>query len=200
MADLDGLTDFLYLHDNRLTSLPPSLERLTRLRYLNIGENAFDVLPDCVCGMASLIELRVSGNRLTSLPTSVGRLSRLRELHLRNNKLQSLPDSIGMLLELRLIDLRGNPLTHRPAAVTALPRLDKLDLRWVTTLVPPMWIADLEAAGCAVYRSRQIASRALRTSDEKTAVRANMQAIRAAPMRLVASTINHSRATLLSDP
>jgi Leucine-rich repeat (LRR) protein len=35
LADLDGRTDFLYLHDNRLTSLPRSLERLTRLRYLN---------------------------------------------------------------------------------------------------------------------------------------------------------------------
>jgi Leucine-rich repeat (LRR) protein len=33
LADLDGLTDFLYLHDNRLTSLPSSLERLTQLRY-----------------------------------------------------------------------------------------------------------------------------------------------------------------------
>jgi len=57
-----------------------------------------------------------------------------------------------MLLELRLIDLRGNPLRHLPAAVAALPRLEKLDLRWVTTLAPPTWIADLEAAGCAVYR------------------------------------------------
>ena len=33
LADLDGLTDFLYLHDNRLASLPPSLDRLTKLRY-----------------------------------------------------------------------------------------------------------------------------------------------------------------------
>jgi hypothetical protein len=73
-------------------------------------------------------------------------------LHLRNNKLKSLPDSIGMLHELRLIDLRGNPLTHLPAVVAALPRLEKLDLRWVTTLVPPTWLHDLEASGCEVYR------------------------------------------------
>jgi Leucine-rich repeat (LRR) protein len=37
LANLDGLTDFLYLHDNRLTSLPSSLERLRKLRYLNIS-------------------------------------------------------------------------------------------------------------------------------------------------------------------
>src|SRR5258707_12625052 len=41
LADLDSLTDFLYLHDNRLTSLPPCLEHLTKLRYVNISENAF---------------------------------------------------------------------------------------------------------------------------------------------------------------
>jgi Leucine-rich repeat (LRR) protein len=32
IGDLDALTDFLYLHDNRLTDLPPPLARLTRLR------------------------------------------------------------------------------------------------------------------------------------------------------------------------
>jgi Leucine-rich repeat (LRR) protein len=152
LGDLDGLSDFLYLHDNQLSSLPSSLERLTNLRYLNISENAFEVLPECICGMASLIELRISENRLMSLPDSIGRLSRLRELHLRNNKLKSLPESIGTLQELRQIDLRGNPLAHLPAAIATLPRLEKLDLRWVATLEPLAWFASLEERGCVVYR------------------------------------------------
>ena len=154
LGDLNGLTDFLYLHDNRLTSLPSSLARLTRLRYLNIGANPFEILPDCISSMLSLIELRVSDTELTSLPHSIGRLSCLRELHLRNNKLASLPDSIGELAELRQIDLRGNPLTHLPTAIATLPRLEKLDLRWVTTLAVPAWFTDLEANGCAIYRPR----------------------------------------------
>jgi Leucine-rich repeat (LRR) protein len=151
LGDLDGLTDFLYLHDNQLTSLPSSLGNLTKLRYLNISENAFEVLPECVSSMSSLVELRASDNRLASLPDSLGRLSRLRELHLRNNKLISLPESIGMLQEIRQIDLRGNPLKHLPDATAALPRLEKLDLRWVATLAPPAWIVNLEARGCVVY-------------------------------------------------
>ena len=151
LGDLKGLSDFLYLHDNRLTSLPPALHGLTKLRYLNISENAFETFPECVCGMASLIELRAYGNRLISLPDSVGRLSRLRELHLRNNRLTSLPASIGSLLELRQIDLRGNPLTELPEALRTLPRLEKLDLRWITTLTLPAWAAGLEARGCVIY-------------------------------------------------
>ena len=75
LADLDALTDFLYLHDNRLTALPSSLDRLARLRYLNISENAFEVWPESITGMKSLIELRASDNRLTLLPDSVGRVA-----------------------------------------------------------------------------------------------------------------------------
>ena len=152
LGDLDTLGDFLYLHDNKLGSLPSSLERLTKLRYLNISENAFEIFPECVCGMANLIELRVSDNALSSLPQSVARLSRLRELHLRNNQLTRLPESIGSLRELRQLDLRGNPITELPEPLAALPRLEKLDLRWVTTLASPAWLTDLEGRGCAVYR------------------------------------------------
>jgi len=79
LGDLDGLTDFLYLHDNQLTALPSSLDRLRKLRYLNISENAFVALPEPVTRMANLIELRASDNQLTSLPDSIRCLSRLRE-------------------------------------------------------------------------------------------------------------------------
>jgi hypothetical protein len=68
---------------------------------LNIGENAFEELPECIAGMESLIELWASDN------------------------LGSLPESIGSLQELRQIDLRGNPLKnpaghlHAPAPATS---------------------------------------------------------------------------------
>ncbi|MBS0224600.1 MAG: leucine-rich repeat domain-containing protein [Proteobacteria bacterium] len=151
LGDIEGLSDFLYLHDNQLAMLPLSLMGLKRLRYLNISENEFEVLPEAVTGMVGLIELRVTDNRLTELPASISRLIRLRELHLRNNRLINLPDDVASLRELRLIDLRGNPVTHLPEGLLTLPRLEKLDLRWVTTLEPPTWFSQLEARGCAIY-------------------------------------------------
>ena len=152
IGDIEGLSDFLYLHDNQLTDLPASLTRLDKLRYLNISQNAFEILPEAVTGMVGLIELRVTDNRLTSLPPSIARLARLRELHLRNNRLTTLPAAVGSLAELRQIDLRGNPITTLPESLLKLPRLEKLDLRWVSTLGPPKWFAELEARGCIVYR------------------------------------------------
>ena len=73
IGGIEALTDFLYLHDNRLSGLPASLARLTKLRYLNISDNALETLPDCVCEMAGLVELTASGNRLTSLTDSIGK-------------------------------------------------------------------------------------------------------------------------------
>lgn len=152
ISQLDSLSDFLYLHDNKLSSLPACFDRLTKLRYLNISQNAFEALPPCIFGMHGLVELRACDNRLTLLPDSVMRLSRLRELHLRNNALKTLLDSIASLHELRVIDLRGNPLTTLPKSLATLPRLEKLDLRWTANLSLPEWIGDLETRGCLVYR------------------------------------------------
>jgi Leucine-rich repeat (LRR) protein len=92
LGALACLTDFLYLHDNQLTSLPSLIRQLTALHYLNISDNAFDVLPGPVCEMTGLSELRAEANHLESLPESIGQLTRLRELSLRNNSLTSLPD------------------------------------------------------------------------------------------------------------
>ena len=152
LGALVGLRDFLYLHDNKLSSLPESLRRMTNLRYLNLSGNLFETLPDAVCEMESLLELRLSDNQLRALPDSIGRLTRLRELHLRNNEIRTLPESIGSLIELRQLDLRQNPICFLPDALLHLPKLEKLDLRWVSTVALPVWLSELEAKGCSVYR------------------------------------------------
>ena len=129
IGDLAGLTDFLYVHDNRLTRLPDAIARLARLQYLNAGDNQLTALPEQIGGMANLVELRVERNALTSLPASIGRLAALRELHAGGNGLEALPDAIGDLANLRALTLRGNKLRRLPASMARLSRLHTLDLR-----------------------------------------------------------------------
>jgi len=145
------VTDFLYLHDNQLSSLPSM--NLPRLRYLNASENQFTEFPNAICSMTSLLELRITDNEVQSLPDCIASLKQLRELHLRNNVLRTLPDAIGQLSELRQIDLRGNPIESLSAAILSLPRLEKVDLRWVpmTPAIEDI-AARLEREGCLVYR------------------------------------------------
>jgi Leucine-rich repeat (LRR) protein len=83
LGKLNGLRDFLYLHDSRLASLPTSVSHLKALRYLIISENSFQYLPDAVCGMESLIELRATDNQLANL-------KRLRELHFKEQSVHHL--------------------------------------------------------------------------------------------------------------
>jgi hypothetical protein len=152
LGDITELSDFLYLHDNQLDSLPASLRRLQKIRYLNISTNRFTAFPECICSMSQLLELRVTDNQLTCLPRCIGNLSKLRELHLRNNALRTLPAEIANLSELRLIDLRGNPIEELPDGLSSLPKLEKLDLRWVNSLKLPAWFEALENRGCLIYR------------------------------------------------
>jgi len=152
LGDLTGLNGFLYLHDNRLSSIPKSMEQLKKLRYLNLSENVLSEFPEAVCRMAGVVELRITDNQIEALPECIADLRNLRELHLRNNRLPTLPACIGKLPELRQIDLRGNPLTSLPEAIASMPKLEKLDLRWIPSLPWPGWIDDLEARGCLVYR------------------------------------------------
>lgn len=147
VPDLHAAFDFLYLHDNQLSSLPASIGNP---RYLNLSENRFEEFPNVLCDLDRLIELRMTDNQLRSLPDCTASLQQLRELHLRNNALRTLPDAIGQLRELRQIDLRGNPLETLPLALLDLPRLEKLDLRWVEAT--PEVATRLEERGCVVYR------------------------------------------------
>ena len=143
----------LNLWKQRLGSVPDWAWARTDLETLVLADNDLTELSNQIGRLRSLRMLDMGHNKLAGVPDELGRLEALTDfLYLHDNQLASVPASIGELRELRQIDLRGNPLTTLPAAIARLPKLDKLDLRWVSTLAPQAWIADLEARGCVVYR------------------------------------------------
>lgn len=148
VPELPEITDFLYLHDNRIRSI--SFKNFGRLRYLNLGDNPLDPLTDEIALMSSLEELRLENSGLTSLPEAIGQLANLTELALRNNGLATLPESMRSLGRLTHLDLRGNRFTELPPFLAELPRLLKLDLRWNRALALPPWIDALRERGCRV--------------------------------------------------
>jgi Leucine-rich repeat (LRR) protein len=103
--------------------VPAGIARLSRLDELDLGNNAFDSLPD------------------------LGALQRLRVLRLAWNRLESdIPDVAG-LSSLETLDLSGNPFTPGPVPESwrGLQRLRELELRGTgRTGEIPAWLPELD--------------------------------------------------------
>src|SRR5262249_55751992 len=131
MAQIGDISDYLYLHDNRLNEIRESLfAGMKKLRYLNLSENRLTRLPDSIGNLISLEELHADGNPLGALPESFSRLTALREVHLRNAGLQEVPECLRALTRLNILDLHGNHISEIPEWLSGLSELVKLDLRW----------------------------------------------------------------------
>ncbi|KAL8973164.1 MAG: hypothetical protein Q9183_000127 [Haloplaca sp. 2 TL-2023] len=77
----------LFVDNNRLTRLDPSLG-----------------------GLKSLTHLDASNNQLTEIPEEIGMLVNLKQLLLFDNNIHSLPSEIGYLYKLEMLGVEGNPL------------------------------------------------------------------------------------------
>lgn len=77
----------LYLNQNKLQWLPPSIGRLRSLTFLDLSQN-----------------------NLTDLPSEIGMLTSLKTLMLVDNHLERLPSEMGYLYQLDTLAIDGNPL------------------------------------------------------------------------------------------
>ncbi|KAL8644110.1 MAG: hypothetical protein Q9226_007929 [Calogaya cf. arnoldii] len=77
----------LFIDNNRLTSLHPSLGQLRSLTHLD-----------------------ASNNQLMEIPEEIGMLVNLTSLLLFHNKITNLPNEIGYLFKLEMLGIEGNPL------------------------------------------------------------------------------------------
>lgn len=106
-----GRTDLvaLDLSKNSLSgALPAEVRKLSRLKHLDLSDNAFTGVPAEVGQLAALEYLDLSNNALTGLPYELGNLSRLKTLDLRGNAPSAedlarirttLPEAVTILLD-----------------------------------------------------------------------------------------------------
>ncbi|PKS10950.1 hypothetical protein jhhlp_002709 [Lomentospora prolificans] len=168
-SDLEHL-EILDLHGNKVSELPADLDRVGRLRILNIGENDFTSLPfEClaklpltelivrsnklsgtlidadVSTLSSLQTLDVSSNQLTRIVPpgrSIG-LPALHQLTLSMNRLQGLPD-VSSWTSLVTLSADENSIPEIPEGFTSLDRLRHVDFTSNDIRVIPPEVARMD--------------------------------------------------------
>ncbi len=116
----------LDLSDNSLTQIPESIGLLKQLRVIDVARTRIKALPDSICELSNLEELRINGNRITALPESIGLLKQLRVINMVSNCIERLPDSIGELSNLKELRCTANRLTTLPSSLLNLQHHLKL--------------------------------------------------------------------------
>ncbi|XP_056382907.1 p53-induced death domain-containing protein 1 isoform X2 [Hyla sarda] len=111
-----------------LTSLPPDISKLSKLRHLDLSFNSFAEMPPCVTALSLLTTLHLSFNQLRTLPDEIGELTFLTDLSLMSNQLAELSAGIGQLKNLEKVDLSENRLESLPEEVGNLHKCIDLDL------------------------------------------------------------------------
>ncbi|RQM12237.1 hypothetical protein B5M09_004349 [Aphanomyces astaci] len=125
----------LWLHHNRLETLPPALGDLQALERVFVQHNVLSALPFSI---VLLTELDASDNKICMLPEEWQTAPAVTTLRLTRNLLKQLPIGLGALQQLHTLSLQSNRLLELPAICASLVNLRNLNLqslpRSITTL------------------------------------------------------------------
>ena len=79
----------LALDNQNLTTLPSSVLKLTKLKFIYLRGNKFDTIPDVLYKMQSLWGIDLSGNQISSISTDLNQIKNLEIIVLKDNKLSN---------------------------------------------------------------------------------------------------------------
>ncbi|XP_030022954.2 leucine-rich repeat-containing protein 58 [Manduca sexta] len=145
--------EIILLYNNRINTLPVTLNRFSNLKILDVSNNRLTALPDVFKNSSitsliakhnqltneslpksfqsiknSLRELNLSGNQLNFFPEQVLELTALKYLYLGGNSIVNIPKDIWKLNSLQILSLGGNQILEVPESVGHLTSLQALVL------------------------------------------------------------------------
>lgn len=132
----------LALNRNRLRTLPPYLNLLIRLRYLNLRSNAFVEFPQVLLEMDSLEILDISRNCISTFPLRPGTLRSIRVLHVGRNRIKCLPTYLPRFTELVFLKVEHNPLEWPPPIIMNKMTSEDPEDAAKSIKVVQRWISD----------------------------------------------------------
>lgn len=140
--ELADSLEVLNLSSNRLSSLPPDLWRLRKLRILFCSDNAFTEVPAGLGLCANLEMVGFKANRIRCLPAEA-LPPKLRWLILTDNELEDLPDEIGRCIRLQKLMLAGNRLQALPEGLSRCRHLELLRIAANRLPALPGWLLSM---------------------------------------------------------
>lgn len=130
-VSIDSLTKLqtLAAKNNSITAIPTELFTLKSLRKLDLGSNKISFIPPLIGELENLEVLDLRYNGFGSLPPEIGRLKKLVSLQLWGNKMIELEPAVIQLPELKDLYLKDNRLTTLPEGITRMKSLKYFDLQ-----------------------------------------------------------------------
>ncbi|XP_017660618.1 leucine-rich repeat-containing protein 28 isoform X1 [Myiozetetes cayanensis] len=118
----------LYLHSNNIVVVPEAIGSLVKLQFLDLSDNALEIVCPEIGRLRSLRHLRLANNQLKYLPAEVGDLRELQTLDISTNRLMTLPERLHMCLSLQYLTADRNHLWYVPRHLCQLPSLNELSM------------------------------------------------------------------------
>ncbi|CAL8246216.1 unnamed protein product [Lota lota] len=118
----------LYLHSNNIVMVPEAIGELSRLRSLDLSDNALQIICPEIGRLCSLRHLRLANNQLETLPSELGELQELESLDVSRNRLTCLPARLHRCRSLQYLTADRNQLRHLPRHLCLLNSLNELSL------------------------------------------------------------------------
>jgi len=102
----------LRLSHNLFAQWPTQLDKLNKIKELDLSYNQLSVVPTLVKYNSSLTRLDLSFNRISSIPSELYQCFSLQRLFLQNNQLEQLPGRLGDGISQRLTEFVELDISH----------------------------------------------------------------------------------------